>query len=49
MSDSQQQTQEEVMRMRGGEVGGWRGQEGHLSLFKPTLLASGDPGRGAIV
>lgn len=32
-----------------GVRGEWRGQEGHLSSFKPTLLASGDPGRGAIV
>lgn len=35
-----------------GDVGGargGRGQEGHLSSFKPTLLVSGDPGRGAIV
>lgn len=36
------QTQGEVVR-------GERGQGGHLSPFKPTLLASDDPGRGAIV
>lgn len=41
MRDSQQQTQ--------GEMIGMGGQEGHLSPFKPTLLASGDPGRGGIV
>lgn len=32
-----------------GMRGDGRGQEGQLSPFKPTLLASGDPGRGAIV
>lgn len=48
MRDSQQQTGGEMMGM-GGVEGRGRQQEGHLSAFKPTLLASGDPGRGGIV
>lgn len=43
MRDSQHQTEGEMMGMGGGK------EQGHLYPFKPTLLASGDPGRGAIV